>query len=427
MQFSLYFSLSVDAMNKLMKRHRLLRTFQILIFSSIIFIISECQQKIQWKGHPEYFQELDQVNDEISTKIARLCNFMEDKGLSGVYFSRPGNIFWITAGLCRVQSLLNIETGLAGLLILEDGRRFLISRERIAQRLMDENLTYLGYECKTFPWHEEKGSERLIREITDGKRVGSDILKSSMTHVTQDISVLQQSLTVQEVERYKWLGREISQAVSDVCIRVQPGMDEFEIEYLTAKALRSRGITPTRLMTVVDDRVFTYGNALPFGATLKKYAMISVAGEKWGLSAAVTRHVHFGPVPKFLQERHRTAAKLMAGLQSSTVPGKSLSDVYDRAIVQYKAHLPADTTATCFPGGPIGYNYREYDDYAASGDSVNNNQSFTWNVFFRGVKFEDTFLAREHGIELLTITEDWPVISVDLGSQNYIQPDILVR
>ncbi len=74
---------------------------------------------------------------------------------------------------------------------------------------------------------------------------------------------------------------------------IKPGMDEYELEAMTAIELRSRGIFPTVLLTAVDERIFKYRHALPGGAVLKDYAMINIVAEKWGMPIAVTRFVYF--------------------------------------------------------------------------------------------------------------------------------------
>ena len=401
------------------------RCFRFVLLTVVMTL--SCQEKMPWKENLEYFQQPDQIRAEIATKIVRLNAFMERNDLEAVLLSQIRNIYWITAGLCRPQRVLNEETGIASLLILKDGRKYLVSSESVAPRLMDENLRFIGYELISFPWYQENRRIDSIREVTHVKKIGSDVPLPRTVFVGDEFESLRYSLTEQEIERYRWLGRETTEAVAEVCRKVQPGMGEYEIQYLVARALRSRGIMPVVLLTPVDERIFAYGEALPGGATLKKYAMIDVVGEKWGLCAAVTRFVHLGPVPIHIETMHRAAARIMARFQKATIPGRAVSDILEESKSWY-SHVGFEENWKEFhQGGAIGYKRRDYVVYPYSLNIVQKNQAFAWNPIIRGVKAQDTIIAYKDSTETITVSQDWPMIPVEMNGSVYFQPDILVR
>ena len=58
---------------------------------------------------------------------------------------------------------------------------------------------------------------------------------------------------------------------------------------------------------------------------------------------------------------------------------------------------------------------------------VKENQAFAWNPTITGVKVEDTIISYKDKIEVITISDDWPMIEVSLNGKVYSQPDILIR
>lgn len=399
--------------------------FRLTLLAALMIV--SCRDKMPWQGNLEYFQQPDQIRAEIAVKMDRLSAFMEKNDLQAVLLSQVRNIYWITAGLCRSQRVLNEETGMVSLLILKDGRRYLVSSESVAPRLMDENLRFIGYELISYPWTRENRRLDIIKEVAHIEKIGCDVSCRGTVFVGHDFESLRYSLTEQEIERYRWLGRETIEAVTEVCKEVQPGMGEYEIQYLMARALRSRGILPVVLLTPVDERIFAYGEALPGGATLKKYAMIDVLGEKWGLCAAVTRFVHLGPVPKHIDTMYRAAVHIMTQFQAATIPGRTVSDILEESKSWYSNAGFEESWKEFHQGGAIGYRHREYVAYPYSSNTIQPNQAFAWNPMIRGVKAQDTFIVHGDSTETLTVSQDWPKIQIEINGSVYSQPGILVR
>ncbi len=384
-----------------------------------------------WKNNPPLILTADEVQMEIQEKIKRLNKFLITHQLDGILLTQVRNFYWITAGTANNQIVLNKDVGAASLLLMKDGTKYVICNTIEAGRLMDEGLKDLGYELKIYNWFEANPTKdvrgKIIKQIAGEGKIGSDIDFPETVNIAGKFKQIRYSLTDTEIKRYRWLGEQVTEAVSDVCYALKPGMDEYQIESITAGELRSRGILPTVLLIGVDERIYKYRHALPGGAKLKKYAMVNVVAEKWGMPIAVTRFVHFGPLPEDLELKIKRTAWVNAKYQESTVPGKSCAAIFDECCSWYaKAGVPEEWRKH-HQGGAIGYDDRDYVIYPGIEDIVQDKQAFAWNPTITGAKVEDTIIAFEDHIEVITQSGDWPMIIVDLDGKTYPQPGILIR
>jgi antitoxin VapB len=357
--------------------------------------------------------------------------FLKNEHLDGILLTQVRNFYWITAGLGNNQIVLNKDNGAASLLIMKDGSKHLICSGSESGRLMDEALGRLGYQLHVYNWYEANPTKDvrgdIIKEISKGGKVGSDVPYPGTILLDTRFKKLRYSLTDSELKRYRWLGKQTTEAVAEVCREVQPEMDEYEIEAMTGGALRSRGIIPTVLLTAVDGRIFKYRHALPGGARLQKYAMINVVAEKWGMPIAVTRFVHFGPLPDELSQKIQKTARVNAQFEKATVPGKSCADIFEVCKQWYAEAGYPDEWKKHHQGGAIGYDDREFVIYPKVEETVQERQAFAWNPTITGAKIEDTIIAFKDHIEVVTVSEGWPMIHIELNGISYPQPDILVR
>jgi Xaa-Pro dipeptidase len=70
-----------------------------------------------------------------------------------------------------------------------------------------------------------------------------------------------------------------------------------------------------------------------------------------------------------------------------------------------------------YQGGPIGFGQREFEIAPAQTDSewwsepISAGTAFAWNPSLPGgAKDEDTYLATDTGLELITTTGGWPLV-----------------
>ncbi|HCK99885.1 MAG TPA: hypothetical protein DHW42_07275 [Candidatus Marinimicrobia bacterium] len=405
------------------------RPLFVLISSLLLFV--GCGNKTQWANNLQQLLTKEEINTEIAIKMEQVNKFLDEEGLKGILLTQVRNVYWMTAGLTNNQIVLNKDIGAASLLIMRNGEKYVICSGSEAGRLMDESLGDLGYELIMYNWYESNPNKdvrgRIINELANGGIIGSDIDYPGTVLKSDQLTKLRYSLTDTEIKRYKWLGKETAEAVAEVCRKIKPGMSEFEIEYMTASELRSRGIFPTVLLIAADERIYNYRHALAGGAILKKYAMVNVVAEKWGMPIAVTRFVHFGPLPEELAKKIKATAEVNARFEAETVPGKPLAEIFDECKAWYADVGFEGEWQKHHQGGAIGYNDREYCIYPGIKGTIQENQAFAWNPTITGAKVEDTIIASGNGIEVITVSEDWPTISITINGKIYQQPDILIR
>lgn len=407
-----------------------------LIFISILTVSGSnlCQKKtatVFWKNNHQMEITQLETQKEIEEKLVRVQSFLNEQKLDGILLTQVRNFYWITGGLANNQIVLNKDVGAASLLIMKDGKKYLLSSGSESARLMDESLGKLGYELKKYNWYEANPKKDvrsdMIKEISKDGRIGSDINFPGTVLVSEQFKKIRYSLLEPEIKKYRWLGKEVTEAVAEVCKSIKPGMDEYEMEALTSASLRARGILPTVLLIAVDERIFKYRHALPNGVALGKYAMINVCAEKWGMSIAVTRFVHFGQLPEELKNKFEKTAKILTQYQLATVPGKVCSDIFEQCKKWYdEAGFPGEWEKH-HQGGAIGYDDRDYVIYPGIDETVLDNQAFAWNPTITGAKVEDTFIVFKDHFEVITKSEGWPMITVEINGKKYEQPGVLIR
>jgi Metallopeptidase family M24. len=115
----------------------------------------------------------------------------------------------------------------------------------------------------------------------------------------------------------------------------------------------------------------------------------------------------------------------MASLLTATKPGVSGADLYEVAVRGYHdAGFPGEEHLH-HQGGAAGYRTRDWVAHPASTERVVDGQAFAWNPSITGSKVEETCIASNGGIEIITTTPGWPSVLGDSGGREYLLPDVL--
>jgi antitoxin VapB len=364
-------------------------------------------------------------------KLARVSAFLRQQKLGGILLTQVRNFSWVTAGIADNHIVITSDTGAASLLIMDDGKRYVIASNSEMARLMTEDLAGLGYEPREFKWYEDKLPRdrklEIVRQIARGRRIATDTPYADLPVVETAFAPLRCQLTDPEIRKYRWLGRNSSEAVAAVCRRVKPGMTEREMEAMASDELLRRGIRPTVLLMGVDDRLFHFKHPTPTDTKLNNYAFVNVCARKWGLVVSTGRFVHFGPLPEELRERVRASAQLSAEFLARGKPGARAGDLFEMARKWYAESGYPGEEQEHHMGGAIGYAEREWVAYQGSPELVHERQAFAWNPFVKGALSFDTCIVYKDHAENISAIEDWPTIEVRAGGVAYRFPDILVR
>lgn len=364
-------------------------------------------------------------NSEIKEKERRVREFLEKKGLGGVLLCRQDNFSWFTGGKGD-PVVMGIDVGLVPILVTPT-KKYIITNNVEAPRIMEEEVKNQGFELVALQWYQfdHEFSDR-VKSLAEG-RIVSDAPFPGIELVGREFSELRYVLTAEEIERCRWLGRESTTAVEESCREIKVGQSEFQISACLAKKLFDLGIIPSVILVGTDERIFNYRHPVPTEKKLQNYAMIVLVAVKGGLNVALTRLVHFGSPPREIIEKHHAVVKIEGELMASTIPGRSYSEIFDRGVKAYAQEGYADEWKRHFQGGPIGYGPREFNASFETHQKVLVNQAAAWNPSIAGVKSEDTFIIGEKGREVVTTTDNWPVVEVKVEAQVIQRPDILKR
>jgi Xaa-Pro aminopeptidase len=370
---------------------------------------------------------------ELDEKAARVERMLVEAGLAGVLMGSQHNFAWITGGgTNRIDG--SREAGAGALLLARGGRRYLLANVIEMPRLVAEEVAGQGYEAVEFPWEDERATPSFLvdlsRKLLGGSDpIGSDLPLPSAVGAEPRLTRARARLTGAEVARYRVLGRDAGEALGEVCRAIEPGLAETEIARRSADALAARGARAIVNLVAADDRIARYRHPAPTDRRWERAVMVVACAQRDGLVTSLTRIVCEGHVPDDLRARTRATANVMGRLLSATRPGATGRQLYDEAARAYaEAGFPGEQRKH-HQGGACGYRTRDWVAHPASDDVVEDRQAFAWNPSITGTKVEETALAfgEAEGMEVVTSTQGWPVIPVEVRGAMIAMPDVLSR
>lgn len=372
---------------------------------------------------------MTQTITELDEKTERLARMLAANDLGGVLLTLQPNFSWLTCGR-RNGIDTSREAGAGALLVRSDGKRFVLANNIEMPRLLDEEVSAEDFEPVDFPWKEEKSSGTFVTEraktLLMGKgALGSDAYFSGGFLAEAPVSVCRYELTVPEIERYRALGKDAGELLGNLMKTLEPGETEKEVANRVAAKLATRDIQGVVLLAAADDRIGKYRHPVATSRAWEKTLMVVVCARRHGLTASLTRLIRTGPVPSDLSSRTLAAAKVNAQLFVATRAGVSGAELYNVAAHAYAEVGFPDEIHRHHQGGASGYRTRDWVAHPLSTEQVKRNQAFAWNPSVTGSKVEETCIAFEHGVEIITSSPDWPSLSVEVEGKNYSLPDVL--
>lgn len=370
------------------------------------------------------------LTNEIEEKTERLLRLISEAGLGGLLINSQPNFSWLTAG-GKNGIDLSRENGAGTLFLRRDGARFVLANKIEMNRLLTEELPGQGYQPVQFAWEEEKGNPSLTADLAhslvkDELPLGSDIsLGENVRLVDGAIARARYGLTSAEVDRFKELGRDAGTAIGNMARKLEPGVTEREVARRAIDALAAVGAYSVVTLVAADDRLKLFRHPVPTDLRWRKVLMIVVCARRGGLIASLTRIVCAGAIPEDLGSRTRGSAYVNARLFDGTKPGVTGRELHELATLAYsEAGFPGEEHLH-HQGGAAGYRTRDWFAHPLSTDKVQNAQAFAWNPSITGSKVEETCIAFEDGIEIITATPGWPSIPIEIEGRPYLLPGVL--
>ncbi len=369
-----------------------------------------------------------QKRRELESKLARIRKLLVDKSLSAVLLRRQSNFSWLTCGGMSYVSIAS-EYGVGTLLVTKDDCCLLTNKIE-SGRLKDEEITELGIKIIEYDWFSEGSESSLIKELVPNGTIGADDGRANCLDVSKLAAELRYSLTEDELDRYRIFGKESADVLSRVCQEIKPGITEFETAGLLSEMVWDKGAVPFVVLVAADDRIMKYRHPIPTENKLKNHIMIVLCAKKSGLVVALTRFVYFGKLPDVIRKKHDSVCKVDSDFILATYVGQKYSNIFKIGMQSYANEGYPDEWKLHHQGGPTGYEGRDFKATMNTEEKVVLNQSVAWNPSITGTKSEDTIIAasKQGDIpEILTISQNWPLIQVETKFGLVNRPDILIR
>jgi Xaa-Pro aminopeptidase len=342
---------------------------------------------------------------EVATKLALLRDTLRQAGAGAIRLRGIDWFAWVTAGGSSAV-LHTAEVGIAEVLVTQE-EACVMTDDIEAARLRDEELAP-GFSFHVTPWAEVELRERYVRAAAAERPVLSDRPFNGEQPLPNALRHRRMVLLPSEQERYRVLGREAAEAMTEVLHAARPDWTEYELAGAGARALWRRGIHPALVLAAGARRLPLYRHPTPSSEPLGGQAMLVFCARRHGLYANLTRFVAFGPAPEQQQELMAIEA---TGLAAVT-PGNSLSAVYHAFAQAYNHADHPDAIRDHHQGGITGYLAREIVATPSTASELEAGMAFAFNPSLPGLKIEDTFLLGAQGLENLTCDPGWPALDV---------------
>jgi len=348
---------------------------------------------------------LDMRATEVADKLALLRAALVQENAGAIRLRGTDWFAWVTAGGSSAV-LLTTDTGIAEVLVTQDDACVLTDAIE-AERLRAEEVPG-GFTFHIEPWAEPELRERFVANAAQGRAVLSD--RPLADESPLPLALRQRKLVLGDAEqvRYRLLGREAAEAMTEVLHRARPDWTEQQLAGAGAEALWRRGIHPALVLAAGARRLPLYRHATPSHEPIGERAMLVFCARRHGLYANLTRFVTFGEAP----EAQRALMDVEATGLAAVAPGKSLSSVY-HALAQAYHHADVEgAIREHHQGGITGYLAREIVATASTATELEEGMAFAFNPSYGGMKIEDTFLLGPQGLENLTLDPGWPALDV---------------
>jgi Xaa-Pro aminopeptidase len=353
---------------------------------------------------------MNQVSEEVSQKLELIRNALTEAEAQGLRLRGTDWFAWATAGGSSTV-LLTAETGIAEVLVTAEDA-WILTDEIEAQRLKDEEIPG-NFQHYANPWADAAARESFVQQATNGGKILSD---RPIPHVEKRLPAsLQQhkrTLMPSELERYRQLGRQASEAMTEVLKAAKPDWTEYQLAGAGAEALWARGIHPALTLVAGERRLPLYRHATATGEEIGRQAMLVFCARRHGLYANLTRFVSFGTLSEQSAKLHSDVRQIEAEVLDFLKPGIALNAVYDTLAGVYQRHGYHNAIRQHHQGGTTGYLAREVVANPTTNDTLEENMAVAWNPSLPGAKIEDTFVLLKDGLENLTFDPNFPSVEV---------------
>jgi Xaa-Pro aminopeptidase len=351
---------------------------------------------------------------EVARKIENIRALLQKHSLGGVRFKGVDWFSWATGGGSSVV-IFTSEIGVAEVFITEKNAWVLTSTIE-AQRLSDEEVT-TDFEIMSFPWQKPDAADEFVKTQLQDSDCASDRPVDFEKPLPWDFQIAKSSLMPEEIQRYRRVGASAAEAMTEALSLAEPDWSERQLAGAGAQALWSRGLDPTLVLVGSHRRTSLYRHSVAKDDRLGDSAMMVFCARRYGLYANLTRFIYFREPTETEWRSFDTVAQVETEVLQETVPGRTLSSLYQVLAGAYKKHGCPDEINHHHQGGTTGYLSREHVATPGSDAKyqIQNHMAVAWNPSRPGAKIEDTILidsTASAGREVLTFDPKWPTFEM---------------
>ena len=345
-------------------------------------------------------------------RIQPLRELMKSNGLDAFVLRRNPNLAWAIAGRAHVPT--TIDMACFDLIITHDSATA-ITNVVEAPRLIAEELPS-EVSVQTIKWSE--GRDPLL---PTGSKVGSDQPGADRIDFGVEVEMMRASLIKSDLARFQNICIDAAVALGNAMKQVESSDREIDVAGLITHSLWQADLEIAFLGVAGQERVHKFRHPLPTDSVVGNRVSASICAKRKGLIASVTRIVTFGEVTGQMIADYTSIFKVEAALLDATVVGKPFSDPINAAIAAYPANgFDADEWTKHHQGGPTGFLPRDWPANQTSARLIQSNQPIAWNPTGKGWKAEDTIVATNSGVKLLSVDPEWPSFEVKGRSRAFL-------
>jgi Xaa-Pro aminopeptidase len=346
---------------------------------------------------------------ESAAKLGLLRDALLQSGAGAIRLRGVDWFAWATAGGdCSVQ--LASDCGVAELLVTRD-EACVLSDEVEAERIRQEEVP-AGFTYHIAPWAEPELHDSYAQNAAAGGTVLSDRPRQGEQPLPHSLRLRRMALMPTEQERYRALGREAAEAMSEVLRTARPDWSEVRLAGAGFEALMRRGLQPAQVLAAGSRRLHLYRHPTPTHEPIGDHAMLVCSARRHGLYANLTRFVTFRPLSLDERNEQHDILQVEATGLDAVRPGQSLAAVYHALDAAYRHANRPEAIRAYHQGGITGYGARELPASPSSATGLETGMAFAFNPSFDGIKIEDTFLLGPGGLENLTADPSWPTTTI---------------
>ena len=333
-------------------------------------------------------------------------------GLDAFVLRRNPNLAWAIAGRAHVPT--TIDMACFDLIITHDSATA-ITNVVEAPRLIAEELPS-EVSVQTIKWSE--GRDPLL---PTGSKVGSDQPGADRIDFGVEVEMMRASLIESDLARFQNICIDAAVALGNAMKQVESSDREIDVAGLITHSLWQADLEIAFLGVAGQERVHKFRHPLTTDSVVGNRVSASICAKRKGLIASVTRIVTFGEVTGQMIADYTSISKVEAALLDATVVGKPFSDPINAAIAAYPANgFDADEWTKHHQGGPTGFLPRDWPANQTSARLIQSNQPIAWNPTGKGWKAEDTIVATNSGVKLLSVDPEWPSFEVKGRSRAFL-------